>query len=417
MTVIDRLRSALPGGEDTDEATTGPWSARRGPWVRGLLAGLGTGLTSLLIVLVPVVLAWLLEPRAEGSPWSAVGTGAALWLLTGGAHLTAGPVAISVVPLLGLALLVVVARFGAREAMVDVSTDGEHWRGLLPGPLAAALGSWWGGYAVVVAAATWLAIAGPFGLSPPSLLLPVVLVPGAGLAWALRPVVSGDPDVLGARLGRVRVPDAFRRGLRPGLAGAGVLLAVGVLIVLGLVALSWGEVSAVHAALGAGGVGSAVLLVAQLGAVPNLALWAVSFLAGPGFHVVDGGSTTWSGSTSGLLPMVPVLGALPEPATYPWFTALSAVVIVGVGAWVGKRSLDTVARLSRLRTKAGVASAACLVGALVLGALDALAGGSLGQFRLASVGAPTLLLTGSVFLEMLLGALLVVTRDAWRLRR
>ncbi len=417
MTVIDRLRSALPGGEGTDEAATGQPPAWHGPWVRGLLAGLGTGVASVLLVLVPVVLAWMLEPQAEGSPWGAVGTGASLWLLTGGAHLTAGPITISLVPLLGLALLVLVARFGAREAMVEVSTDGEHWGGLLPRPLAAALGAWWGGYALVVAAAAWVAVSGPFGVTPLSLVVPVVVVPAAGLALALRPVVSEDPDVLGARPGAARLPDAFRRGLRPGLAGAAALLAVGVLIVLALVGFSWGEVSRVHAALAAGGLGSVVLVVAQVGVLPNLALWAVSFLAGPGFHVAEGGATTWGGSTGGLLPMVPVLAALPEPASYPWFTALSVLVVVGIGAWVGKRSLDAVARLSRLRTKAGVASAACLVSALVIGGLDALAGGSLGQFRLASVGAPALLLTGSVFLEMLLGALFVVTRDAWRLRR
>lgn len=417
MSVIDRLRSALPGGEDTDEDISGSPPPRNSPWQRGLLLGLATGVTSALVLVVPAVLAWMVEVRATGSPWGAVGTGGALWLLAGGAHLTNGPVTVSVVPLLGLALLVVIARVGAREALTGVSTEGEHWHALLPAPLAAALGAWWGGYAVVVAIASWLTSLGPFGFSPLSLALPAVLVPLLAGALALRPLATRDPDLLGPRLDASWVPDALRRGLRPGLRGAGALLGIGTLLVIGMVLLSWGEVAGVHAALAAGGFGSVLLVVAQLSALPNLALWAVSFLAGPGFHVVEGGSTTWGGSTGALMPMVPVFAALPEPGDFPWFTALSALVVVGVGAWVGRRSLDAVARLSRLRTKVSVATAACLVCAATIGVLNLVAGGSLGQYRLASVGAPAVLLTLAVFAELVAGALVVVLRDAWRLRR
>ncbi len=417
MTVIDRLRSALPGGEDHDEAPTGSTPLSGRPWLRGLLAGLGTGVTSALVLVIPAVLAWAMAPRATGSVWDAAGTGASLWLLAGGAHLTSGAVTISLVPLLGLALLVVIARRGAREAMVDVSTDGAHWRGLLPGPLAATLGAWWGGYAVVVALGAWLTGTGAFGVALLSLLLPAVLVPLAGVSLALRPVVAEDPDVLGPRLGTSRVPDALRRGFRAGLRGAAALVGIGVLLVLLMVALSWGDVTSVQGTLAAGGLGSAILAVAQLSALPNLALWAVSFLAGPGFQVVDGATTSWGGSTGGLMPLVPVLAGLPQPRSFPWFTPLCVLVVVGVGAWVGRRSLDAVARLSRLRTKASVAAAACLVCAVTIGALDALAGGSLGQYRLASVGAPAALLTMALFVELLVGALATVVRDAWRLRR
>ena len=417
MTVIDRLRSALPGGEDLDEATTGSTRLSGRPWLRGLLAGLGTGVASALVVAIPVVLAWMMEPRATGAVWDAVGTGASLWLLAGGAHLTSGAVTISLVPLLGLALLVVMARRGAREAMVDVPTEGAHWHGLLPAPLGATLAAWWGGYAVVVALCAWLAGTGAFGVAPLSLLLPAALVPLVGGALALRPVIAEDPDILGPRLGTSRIPDALRRGGPAGLRGAAALIGIGALLVLAMVALSWGEVTGVQASLAAGGLGSALLALAQLSALPNLALWAVSFLAGPGFHVVDGATTSWGGSTGGLMPMVPVLAGLPQPRSFPWFTPLCALVVVGVGAWVGRRSLDSVARLSRLRTKASVAAGACLVCALAIGVLDALAGGSLGQYRLASVGAPAALLTLAVFVELLVGALVVVVRDAWRLRR
>jgi hypothetical protein len=41
----------------------------------------------------------------------------------------------------------------------------------------------------------------------------------------------------------------------------------------------------------------------------------------------------------------------------------------------------------------------------------------LGQFRLASVGAPALMLSLSLFGWLLLGAVIAVLRDVWALRR
>ena len=425
MTVIDRLRAALPGPADPgDPADRGnrtehvaPHARARSAWRRGAAAGLVTGIASLLLVLVPTVIAWLIEPLATGTAWDAVGTGAALWLLTAGAHLMTGQVTLSLVPLLGLGLLVVVARLGAREAMVDVSTDGEHWCGLLPRSLVAALVAWWSTYAVVVAAAVALTTLGPFRVVVLSLLVPAVLVPVAGMGLALRSVVLDDPEVVGPRLGLARVPDAVRRGVRAGLWGAAALLGVGVVVVLALVALAWGEVSTISEQVGAAAFGEVVLLIAQVMALPNLALWAVSFVAGPGFQVVDGSSVTWAGAESGLLPMVPVLAALPQPGPFAWFAAVSSLGVVVVGGLVARRALAEVARLSRLRTKLAVAASACLTTALALGALDVLAGGSVGQFRLSSVGVPAGWLVLALLAELLLGAVVVVMRDAWRLRR
>ncbi len=415
MSVSERLRSVLPGSDDDTGVAGGPPGGSR--WLRAAGVGVMTGLTSLLVVLGPVVLAWLSEPLATGDGWQAAGTGAALWLLVSGAHLDTGGVALSVVPLLGTAALLVVAWLGAREAMVEVSTDGDHWWGTLPRPLAAALGAWWAGYAAAVGVAVGLTLTGPFRVTALSLLLPVVVVPLLALVLALRPVAADDPDVLGPRLGFAWLPDSVRRAMRPGLAGAAVLLGAGLAVVLAAVALSWDQVGTISTAVAAGGVGAVVLALAQLAALPNLALWAVSFMAGPGFRVVEGGSVTWSGSEGGLLPLVPVLAALPQPGGFPWFTSLSVLVVVAVGAFVARRALRTVARLSRLRTKLAVALSACAVTALALAALDLVAGGSAGQFRLAAVGAPTGRLFLALLLELSLGALVFVLRDAWRLRR
>ena len=114
-------------------------------------------------------------------------------------------------------------------------------------------------------------------------------------------------------------------------------MSAGLAVVLAMVALSWSQVTTISTAVAAGGLGSIVLALAQVASLPNLALWAVSFMAGPGFRVVEGGSVDWSGSDGGLLPMVPVLAALPQPGDFPWFTVLSVLVVVGVGAFVARR--------------------------------------------------------------------------------
>jgi hypothetical protein len=93
------------------------------------------------------------------------------------------------------------------------------------------------------------------------------------------------------------------------------------------------------------------------------------------------------------------------------------LVVVAVGAWVARRALGEIARLSRLRTKVMVSAVACLTSALVLGLLDVVAGGSVGQFRLSAVGVPAVPLVLALFAGLFVGALLVVLRDAWKLRR
>ena len=330
MTVVDRLRSAFPGSTDpgddaepTDGSTPDTIeTAEPAPWWRAAVVGLVTGLASLLVVLAPVVLAWLTDPIDGSTLWQAVGTGAAFWLLSSGAHLSVGPIALSLVPLLALALLVIVARRGAREALAEVTTEGEHWHGLLPAPLAIALGAWWGGYAVAVAAAVGLSIPGAFSVSALSLALPLVLVPLLSAALAVRPLVRDEPDVLGPVLNPDRVPDLVRRGIRPGMAGVRALFAVAAVVVLSAVALSWGEVSTISAEVGAAGVGSVVLALAQLAYLPNIAVWVISFLAGPGFQVVEGGAVTWS-SQPGPNPG-PSRGSWPSACSSSWAWARSS---------------------------------------------------------------------------------------------
>ena len=116
--------------------------------------------------------------------------------------------------------------------------------------------------------------------------------------------------------------------------------------------------------------------------------------------------------------MVPVLAALPQPGAFPWFTSLSVLVVVAVGAFVARRALRRgrpavpaaheggrgPVRLRHHGTRPGVV-------------LDLLAGGVGRPVPALRGGRPDATLFLALLVELSVGALVVVLRDAWRLRR
>ncbi len=107
-------------------------------------------------------------------------------------------------------------------------------------------------------------------------------------------------------------------------------------------------------------------------------------------------------------PLIPGLGALPDPGLLTAGLWLVVLVPVAAGVLVGWRAVRSVARLSSWQVKARVAAAACVVAALALTLASALAGGSLGAARLSVVGAPSFVFGMAVFGELMLGAVAVV---------
>lgn len=397
-------------GDDETLDTPPPGPARAG------VVGIVTALGSLAVPVLLALISWLLDERSAGSPWSAVSAGASFWLLGHGASL-GGAGALSLAPLLLSAGAVVLAWFGVREAVRGVAADGDLVAGLLQAPILRAVLAWWAGYGVVTVLAA--ALAARSALPPRWLTVPIALlvVPGLALAILVARLARDEPHTVGERLRFSWLPVTVRRGVGPGLRAAGALVGFGIVVVAVAVALSWDQVAHVHAAVGAGGVGGAVLIGAQVGYAPNLGMWAVSFLAGPGFQVVDGASTTWSGSRGGLLPLVPVFAALPQPGDFPALVAAMVLVPVLAGAYAGHRAVRSVARLSSVRTKLEVALAAAVTAALALGLVDLFAGGAMGTSQLAAMGAPAGWLTLALALELGVGAALAALVDSWRLRR
>ncbi|KRE43852.1 hypothetical protein ASG74_03175 [Knoellia sp. Soil729] len=408
------LRGGRPADDaDGEESPAAPWLPYS---ARDVLLGVATGLLSLLVVVVPTVLGWMFDPRPGDSFADPLGAAASLWLLVQGAHLGAGATTVAFVPLVLGALAVWGASRGASRVLDTADVEDVFVADALPRSVASSAGRWWLGYALAVAIAAALTLLGSLPLRWLSLVVPLLVAPALALVLALRRLAR-DADILGPRFDVFVAPEAVRRAWAPARRGLQVLLGVGLLLVLLAVVVSWGSVTNLHRETGAGLLGGILLVLAQLAALPNLALWALSFLAGPGFSVVEGAHTSLTGSAGGLMPLVPVLGAVPEPGPAPWVLRLLVLVPVVVGGHIGRRALVSVARLSSLRTKATVAVVACTMVAVTVGVLDGLAGGSLGAYRLSDIGAPALWLSLTVALELVVGALAVVAWDAWRLRR
>lgn len=386
VTVLELIRSATTVDEDF----------RRRPELRAAGTGALTALAGLLAPLVLVLLAALAVPRAAAGVGESIGSGALLWLVLGGARLDLEGGALALTPLVWTLALLALGRYGAR-------------RGLPEAPDLRLQGSWLAGYAGVGVVVALLGLLAPVGPDPLSLLLPLVVLPSVALVWA-----HGLPDrVLGVW---ERAPVALHRGLVPGVKGALVTVAVGSVLVLVATGVNVARVLQVHADLGTGVFGGLLLVLLQVGMLPNLGIWGASFAAGPGF-ATGGATTTWAAADSGLLPMVPVLAAQPQPGDLPWAVCLLVLVPVVIGAWLGRETLVWVPRLAATQTKLAVIAVSVAVAALGVVALDVLGGGSLGTEHLAHVGAPADLLGLALVLELGLGALLVFAREWWVLRR
>ena len=167
------------------------------------------------------------------------------------------------------------------------------------------------------------------------------------------------------------------------------LLGSGALVVAVWTITSWSEVTVVAGDLLATGgddhsaIDTVSLLVLQIGYLPNLVVWALAYLVGPGFVVGQGATVSPFEVSLGTVPDLPLLAALPdEPVGLPLLLpAIAALSGLAAGAVLGRAAAPV-----RLRHRmSGALMLAAAVGCVV--ALLALAaGGSLGEGRLADAG-------------------------------
>ena len=352
--------------------------------LHGGLVAAAAALSGLATLAAVVLVAWVADAGPGSTGTDAVRAAADAWLLAHGGGLTIPAGHVRGIPL-GLTVLaaVVLHRAGASLARTVEVPDLRA-----AGRAVAALAI---PYGLVAAAVAKVATTGTAASSAPI----------AGFGALLLATLAGGRGVLraaglGPALAR-RLPPWLPAVGRAVVTGVGALLAAGLALLL--VALVWhaGKVAELVGALQPGLVGGIVLLLGCALLLPNGALWAVAYAAGPGFTVGAGTGVSPFGATLGPVPSFPLLAALPADGTPAPVVraALVLPVLAGVLAgWVVGRRLPAatarggvaavptgrVARLAAYGLLAGV-----LV-ALVTAVLAVLAGGALGPGYLAAVG-------------------------------
>lgn len=376
-----------------------------------------------IAVALPTVLAWVVEPRSVSSLWQTLGVAVDMWALAHRAEISVPGTDLVFAPLLLTALPLLLCWYAARQVLLGRAISRVPriggWRSAwsaLSGSdaLAFVLGYLCAGLVVAYLAG--------FGIAPvwlPSLVPGAVLVPLAAVAivWWGEHRREEHPSV-GAGLAwvRGRTPVLVRRAVPPaaevlvGLAAACFLLVLGVLLIRGQ------RILTLYDSLDAGVVGTVTLTIGQLLALPNLMVWALGWLTGSGV-TVGTVHVGWEQSTPGDLPLLPVLGALPEPGALP--PGLWAMVLVPVlaGCWIGYRSVGAAPRLATWWTKMQIALASCAGVVLVALVLAWLSTGGLTPGLLGTIGVEPWRVAGLLLAELTVGALLVVsTVHVWRRR-
>lgn len=244
-----------------------------------------------------------------------------------------------------------------------------------------------------------------------AVLLPVLVFAVPALLGAfVRAWREGDGGVVDAVRGWFtrtpwagEVPAAVARGFAVAVLG---LIGVGALLVAVSLAARGGEVIALFEAAHVDLIGAVVLALGQFAYLPTMIVWAASFAAGPGFAVGAGSSVSPAATNLGVVPGIPLFGALPE-STSSWMLLL-ALSVIGLGALAGGAARGRLRAdpeaVEPLAPRVAVLVAVAVLGAAAAALLAAAASGSIGPGRLADVGPAPGPFALAVGIELALGA-------------
>jgi hypothetical protein len=351
------------------------------------VAAFGAALSGLAVVAAVVLVGWITDAGGTASAGAAIRLAADAWLLGHGGvlHLPTGSV--DAVPL-GLTALAAGLLYRAGVSVAGSLPTGPTPAGPTPagpalGPPARALAGLAGLYglaaaAVAQVAGTPAARVGWLSAGLGAALLAAV----AGGAGMVRAAGLGGP--LAAALPRWVPPVA-----RAAAVAVGALLAAGAGLAAAALAAHTGRAAELTRSLDPGAVGGVLLLAVGVLLVPNGAVWAAGYLAGPGFAVGAGTGVSPFGIRLGPVPALPMLAGLPQgDAPAEWSRALLLLpLLAGVLAGLAvARAVGPQEAPGWARRRAGYGMAAGLVAGAALAGLAVLAGGSVGGGYLTAVG-------------------------------
>lgn len=323
-------------------------------------------------------LGWLTSPDTELDDALRLGTN--MFLLAHGCAVMLGGQLVSLMPL-GLTLILVVlaqpvAALAARQAAGSMAPADDTGR------------MWVNGEAVVMRVAGTMALT--HGLVV-GVVAAALEAPGGFIAGLIGGVVLGAVSGLwGASRGVGFDPrrswPVWLRSVPYGLGWALLVCVVGGATALVSTMISQRDrIMFIHEGLDPGIVGTILLVLIQLLYLPNLVLWATSWTLGAGVTLGDDSLLSLSVTDAGFLPAIPVLGAVGEPGLGGgllfWWLAVGVVAGLIAALVVG---------LARPRARADetalVGGLAGVLAGLLVTLFCALAGGGLGDDRLAFMG-------------------------------
>jgi hypothetical protein len=227
---------------------------------------------------------------------------------------------------------------------------------------------------------------------------------------------SADP-VTGAVIGLLsrlpgQVTGIAAAGLRLGAVAASTVLAASSVIVSVLIVANYAEIITLYEGAHGGFLGGLALTIGQLALLPDVVVWAASWLVGPGFAIGTGSSISPLGTAVGPMPAIPFLGALPTAdLTFGFVGLLVPVVAAYVCATLLRPRLQRMLAghgVDDLVRRLVVAVVGGLVGGVLLGLLAWAASGSAGPGRLTDVGPDPLLVGGFAALEFAVAGVLAM---------
>ncbi|MEO8529444.1 MAG: DUF6350 family protein [Pseudolysinimonas sp.] len=187
---------------------------------------------------------------------------------------------------------------------------------------------------------------------------------------------------------RPEVRGGVAAALKAGIGAVAITAAVASVLIAVLFVVHFTETIGLYETLHTEVIGGVALTAGQVAVLPNLVIWAMSWLVGPGFAIGAGSHVSALGTALGPIPAIPVLGALPTSDLPFGFVGIMVPVVAAFLTGVAVRPALARAlggHVSPLAI-AAVGGGSGLVGGLLLGFLAAASGGAAGPGRLTVVG-------------------------------
>ncbi|GAB49246.1 hypothetical protein MOPEL_099_00460 [Mobilicoccus pelagius NBRC 104925] len=372
-------------------------------WLIAAGSGAGAAAASATMFVVLAVLGWLTGAGGSESAGATVAAGLAAWCFSHGAPLALDKGSVGLVPWLLAGWPLLCAWLSAQRVVPSRTTRSPRLRGFggVRRDVATTVASFVGGYVLTGVVIGFGAHLGGARPSFPATMFGAFVVAALAFGLALRPGFHGHLGDLAPRVEWARreyVPAWVGHAVRPAMGAVLATLVGGALLVVVAIVLSAGQIGEVYARVGGGVVGGTLLTIAQLGYLPTLTVWGASWLAGTGFGLGGDTAVTWLHSGPGVIPMVPVLAAVPPPGPMPSWAPIGVLVPLGVGVFLGWQCVRHSERTWAARMRVTAVAIAFYAFAMLV--LSVAASGPVGAGRYAHVGVDavltTLVLTGEV---------------------